>query len=279
VTANGDGRPKPAAKETDEAARAAARPPLGQSAGIAAWGVAFWSAAVFAGAMLDSNPTASAAVQAVIAEFGSGRVGIRWNDPEGPEQDGRAIARRAAIGAALGLAAAAIVLGAALLARLATIVASSPSFASLGIGLLVAGLFAVRDELLLHGFVLHVLRGTGVPARMLACGLASAAASLGAPGTTMPEAIAAGLAGAAAGALWIVDRGAWMAWGARTAWLLGTGTLVRGGLLDVRTGPSAWAGADAGFAGGWAAVAVLGALAAAALHATKRREGRREQMV
>jgi hypothetical protein len=61
-----------------------------------------------------------------------------------------------------------------------------------------------------------------------------------------------------------------MAWGARAAWLLGTGTLTRGGLVDVRTSATAWAGADAGFAGGWCAVGVLGAVAAAALYVAKR---------
>ena len=245
---------------------------LGTSAAIAAWGAAYFGAGQMAGAMLDANPTAAAAVQAVIAEWGSGRLGVQWSDPEGPAQNARSIARRAGLGAALGIGAAALVLATTLVAHLSSLARNAPSIASLGIGLLIAGLVAARDELLLHGVVLRMLQGTSVSGRLLACGLTSAAASLGTATTTLPEAAASGLCGMGVAALWLLDRGAWMAWGARTAWLLGTGTLVHGGLLDVRAAATAWAGSDAGFSGGWCAVAVLGALSAVALYLAKRRE-------
>jgi hypothetical protein len=244
-----------------------------QAAGVAAWGVALWAAAHFAAMMIDTNPTASAGVQAVIAEFGAGRVGVRWNDPSGADQNASAIAKRAAIGLSLGLALAATALGVSLVSKNSILIPTSPSYATIAVGAIVAGFIAARDELLLHGVVLRILRGTSVGARMLACGLASGAAALAIPSTTLPEATASALAGPTTGALWIVDRGAWMAWGARVAWMLGTTTLVRGGVLDVRTTASAWAGADAGFAGGWQATGVIGAAAAVALYVAKRREG------
>lgn len=250
---------------------ARAEPPAPSAARVAAWGAAFYAAAQLAGAMLDANPTAAVAVQAVLAELGSGRLGVSWSDPDGPTQDGKTIARRAALGAAIGLGVCALVLGVLLVAKLATLAPNAPSYASLGIGLLIAGLASTRDELLLHGVVLRVTDAAPVTARVVACGLASAAATLGSPSATIPEVVVAGVAGAAFGSLWLLDRGAWMAVGAHTAWTFGTGTLARGGLLDVRSAMNAWAGGDAGFAGGWAASLVVAVAAAAGLYTAKRR--------
>jgi hypothetical protein len=238
---------------------------------VAAWGAAFYAAAQLAGAMLDANPTAAVAVQAVLAELGSGRLGVSWSDPDGPAQDGKSIARRAAIGAALGLGVGALVLGALIVTKLAKLAPNAPSFASLGIGLLVAGLASTRDELLLHGVILRVTEAAPVTARVISCGLGSAAATLASPSATLPEVVVAGVAGAAFGSLWLLDRGAWMPVAAHAAWTFGTGTLARGGLLDVRSAMNAWAGADAGFAGGWAAAVVVALAAAAGLYTTKRR--------
>jgi hypothetical protein len=98
-------------------------------------------------------------------------------------------------------------------------------------------------------------------AAILVCGGAAAAARFGAEGAVTLAMASEALRGAALGALWLRDRGAWMAWGANTAW---TWTLYSlGGVVDVRFVGDPRAGV--------AAVAVLAvACVAAAFWALRR---------
>jgi hypothetical protein len=92
---------------------------------------------------------------------------------------------------------------------------------------------------------------------LVACGLAAAGARLGTEGALTSALAPEALRGVALGALWVRDRGVWMAFAANTAWTWPMGSLLGGALLDLRfTGR---AGADSG-----AAVAVLAAGAVAA---------------
>jgi membrane protease YdiL (CAAX protease family) len=130
---------------------------------------------------------------------------------------------------------------------------------------LIAGLLgAIRDELLLRGFVLRAMRDTPEIARIVACALAAGAAAFGAGHTTPVEIAVAACAGAALAIVWLYDRGAWMAVGTSTAWTFTTGSLVRGGLLDVRSNAGLWGGGDAGIPGSVATLVVVAVVVVAA---------------
>ena len=239
------------------------------------WGLAFYAAAQLAGSFLAKNSVAAAAVQAAIAEWGAGRMGISWSEQAESPPHWKELASRAGRGAGLGMGVGALVVVFVLLTRAATLAPNAPLVAQLVVGLLAAALASVRDELLLRGVVLHALEGWAtVPLRIAACGGAAAAASFGAGHANPLELAVAALSGAALGAVWLYDRGAWMAVGAHAAWSWTTGTLVRGGLLDVRARPGAWGGGDAGLQGSGAVAVVLGlVVAAAAVWVTRSRRG------
>src|SRR5207302_9605965 len=134
------------------------------------------------------------------------------------------------------------------------------------------GFVAMRDELLFRGLVLRVLPDTTPgPIALFCCGLSSAAAAFGAGAKTAPEILTAGLGGIAFGALWRRDRGAWLAWGAHTSWLVTTDLFFRGGLYEAHVAASSWGGADAGPLGGAAAVVALLPFSAAAIVWAARR--------
>jgi hypothetical protein len=202
---------------------------------VVGWGLVFWAGVQLAAAIFSRNATAAVAVQAALAEWGAGRIGIPWSDPGAPLPSWNAIGARAGRGAAIGLAAAALVVGVALLAHRANLVSSPPSIGLLVVGLVVSVLGAVRDELLLRGLVLRVTRGP-LPtwAALLACGAAAAAARFGVEGAMGVVLAAEALKGVVLGAVWVKDRGAWMAVAANTAWTWAIGSVVGGGLLDVR---------------------------------------------
>ncbi len=212
-----------------------AAPTLREAWKVAGWGLAFWAGAQLASAVLARNATALVAVQAVLAEWGAGRVGISWSDPLAPLPTWKQLARRAGRGVALGGAVAALVVAAALATGGAATARSSPSVGLLAVGLVVAVLTAVRDELLLRGIVLRATRAL-LPwwAALLACGAAAAAARFGVDGAVGLALGVEALRGVALGAVWVRDRGAWMAVGASTAWRWGLESLAHGGLFDVR---------------------------------------------
>jgi hypothetical protein len=222
---------------------------LRDAAKLTGWGLAFWAAVQLAGALFEGKATAAIAAQAAVAEWGAGRMGIAWSDPLArlPPRPSH-LAKRAAFGALLGGVAAAAVVLAAILTGGAARSNGPASPGILLIGLLLAALGAVRDELLLRGLVLRVTRGL-LPAwvALLACGGAAAAACYGAStvgslgggsggGVDATALAVAALGAIALGALWMHDRGAWMAWGAHTAWVWTLESVVRGGVLDVRFG-------------------------------------------
>ncbi|HTQ43481.1 MAG TPA: CPBP family glutamic-type intramembrane protease [Polyangiaceae bacterium] len=206
-----------------------------EAARVVGWGLVLWAGVQVAAAIFSRNATAAVAVQAVLAEWGAGLVAISWSDPNAPAPSWSAIGGRAGRGAAMGLLAAALVVGVALLAHVASFVRSPPAVGLLAVGLVVSVLGAVRDELLLRGVVLRATRGV-LPtwAALLVCGAAAAAARFGVEGAMGLVLAGEAIKGAALGAIWVKDRGAWMAVAANTAWTWTVGSVVGGGLLDVR---------------------------------------------
>ncbi len=205
------------------------------TAKVVGWGLVLWAGVQLAAAIFSRNATAAVAVQAVLAEWGAGFLAIPWSDPSAAVPSWSAIGGRAGRGAAMGIVAAALVVGAALLAHAASFVSSPPSVGLLAVGLVVSVLGAVRDELLLRGVVLRATRGVlPVWVALLVCGAAAAAARFGVEGAMGVVLAGEAIKGAALGAIWTKDRGAWMAVAANTAWTWTIGSVVGGGLLDVR---------------------------------------------
>ena len=210
---------------------------LKDRARVAGWGIALVAAVQGAGAYLAQNHTGAVLAQVVIAEFGTGRLGVAWSDPLAPIPTGADLARRALRGAGFGAAAAAILLGASIMARAATVASGTFGVAPLIIGLLVSACAAVRDELMLRGLVLRALGPTAkLPVQLLVCGLAGAAFRFGTQADATPAAIVFAFASSIAFAcLWLRDRGAWLAAGANAAFTFVTGPVAQGTILDVRS--------------------------------------------
>jgi Type II CAAX prenyl endopeptidase Rce1-like len=205
------------------------------TAKVVGWGLVLWAGVQLAAAIFSRNATAAVAVQAVLAEWGAGRLAIPWSDPSAPVPSWSTIGGRAGRGAVMGILAAALVVGVAVLAHAASFVTSPPSVGLLAVGLVVSVLGAVRDELLLRGIVLRATRGVlPIWAALLVCGAAAAAARFGVEGAIGLVLAGEAIKGAALGAIWVKDRGAWMAVAANTAWTWTIGSVVGGGLLDVR---------------------------------------------
>ena len=209
---------------------------VARAAKVAGAGLALWGAIQVAAIALERRVVALGLVQALLAEWAAGRMGIAWSDPLGPVPTTRDVARRAAIGAALGAVAALAAAAAAVATRGATAaLAEAPSPGMLGVGLVASLLAAVRDELVLRGFVLRTTRGLAPRwVSLLACGMAAAAARFGVDGAVGAALAAEALRGVALGALWIHDRGVWVAWAANASWMWTLGSVLHGGLLDVR---------------------------------------------
>ena len=202
---------------------------------VTAWGLVFWGAITYASVIFARSATAEAAVQAALAEWGAGRMGIAWSDPRAAPPRWEAIARRAAIGAALGAGCAVLASGLAIGLRQAVVGAGEPAMGALLVGLFMAAMGAVRDELLLRGVVLRATRQLlPMGAALVACGLAAAAARLGIDGAITPALFSEALRGTALGAIWTRDKGAWMACAANAAWTWTMGPVLGGNLLDVR---------------------------------------------
>ena len=252
--------PKPLSRAESRAATKA-------SVRVAAWGTAIYLGARIFAVVLEKNSLPAAVVQAVLAEWGCGRLGVAWSDPTAPLPEPKAIGKRAGIGAGFGLLAGVVVVAFLLTTRAILLDRVSPTWQSVGLALFGAGAFALRDELILHGLVLRALVSVESPiAKVLACGLTSAAAAYGELGAGAGSAIVVqGLLGIIFGALWVRDRGAWPAWGAHAAWLFMTDFLMRGGLFEAHNAGTAWGGAEWGPLGGHAAVVALLPLAIGAV--------------
>jgi len=227
-----------------------AAPPRGlalASAGRAtAWTLGAWAGVQAAGAVLAHSALAALALQAGIAEWAAGKVFVTWSDPLAPPPSPAAVRRRVGLGAAAGGIAASLVVAGAVTVGRASFAAVTPAWGGLLIGALSAVLAAVRDELLLRGMVLKVARSLGgFGASVAVCGAAGAAARLGADHVTAVAVLVEALRGAALGAVWMRDRGAWMAVGASTAWVWVLDAATGGALLDVRMGGAEPAGSVA----------------------------------
>ena len=197
------------------------------------WGLGAWAAIQFAGSLLARNATAASAVQAAIAEWGAGHMGVAWS--EGRSDRWPAIARRCAWGASMGSAVAIAAAAAACAAHTASLGAGVPAVAPLVLGLAVAVLGAVRDELLLRGVARETARGRMPPwAALLLSGAIAAAARLGTDGPEGMLIARDALAGVAFGALWQLDRGAFMPIAAHTAWSWVDGPILHGAVVDLR---------------------------------------------
>ncbi len=254
-----------------------AAPTLRDAAKVAAWGLLFWGAVQYAGIPLGRSAIALVAVQALLAEWCAGRIDIPWSDPLAPLPGARAIAGRAAAGAAAGGVAAVLVL---LLLRTWMRVdatagsgtpGDSPTLAleptGLALAVVVSLLQAARDELLLRGVMLRATRGL-VPwwASLLAVGAAAAGAQYGMQGVVGLGLAAEALRGVALGALWLRDRGAWMAVAANASWTFALGL---GGVVDLHVVAGGDASGAALLVTALAAIAGVSSLAVSAA-ATRR---------
>ncbi|MBX3227143.1 MAG: CPBP family intramembrane metalloprotease [Labilithrix sp.] len=245
---------------------------------VLAWGLGLYGACRVLQIFLEAQATAAAVGQAVLVEWGTSRLGVVWtpHDRKASLPDG---VRRGMFGALAGFAIAGVLLGVLVVSGGAKLEAvSSASVSVLVIGLVTAGLYAWRDELLFHGVTLRAL-GMFEPGdrasaqdlfRVVACGVTSAGAALGRSDASARSVVVAALLGVAFGALWTRDRGAWMPWGAHMAFRFATDTLVAGGVVQVRLASSAWAGGDSGLFGGTAAAVALVPVATVAIALTMR---------
>jgi hypothetical protein len=249
-----------------------AKPASQTATNVVLWGLATFAACETASVLLVRSRIANAAVAAAIAEWGAGRADVTWSDPEAAAPTVATIARRAARGFAWGAAAAALVVAVAAASRSATFAPNHPDVAALTAGLVVTLLTAVRDELLLRGVVLRVYGG--LEPRLdaqIACALAAGAAAIGEPGASLSHVAVAALAGFILAAIWQRDRGAWMALGANAAWSWGTGTVVRGGIVDLRGGVLGWWSSDGALGSAPVTVVVLTAVAVTLVTDARRR--------
>ncbi len=209
--------------------------PLRGAAKATAWTLGVWAAMQVGAVVFARNAIAVLAVQAAVAEWGAGRLAITWSDPLAPVPSGSELRRRVGLGAAFGLAGATLVVALSLAMRQASIAPAAPALGSLLLGILVAVLGAVRDELLLRGMVLRIGRPVlGTPVALLVCAAAAAAVRSGAADATALAIAVEGARGLALSLLWIRDRGAWLAIAANSAWTWGLDSVTRGDLLDVR---------------------------------------------
>ncbi|MDB4946263.1 MAG: hypothetical protein JWP97_5797 [Labilithrix sp.] len=226
---------------------------------VAAWGLAIYLGTRIAAVAFESAAMPAAVAQAVLTEWGVGRLGVSWSDPKAREPSASAIARRAGIGALIGGVVAVLLVGFLATTRAVVLDRVTPATSAVVVALVTARLYAMRDELLFHGVLLRALVSVDAPvAKVLACGLTSAAAAYGEVGVLDPAPILVkGLLGLVFGALWVRDRGAWMAWGAHATFLFTSSALMQGGLFEAHVAAGAWGGGALGPLAGQAAVVAL----------------------
>jgi hypothetical protein len=212
-----------------------APPSLADSTKVVAWGIVFWGGVQLVASIFQTKALATLVVQAALAEWGAGRMGIAWTRwKEGGRANGN-LPRRLATGAASGAAFAAAAVILSLAVHSAVRSPATPSPGILFLGLATSALAAVRDELLLRGVVLRATRGLlPVWASLLAAGATAAMTAFGASSISGALFLGEGLRGVALAGIWMCDRGAWMACAANAAWMWGFGAATRGGLFDVR---------------------------------------------
>jgi len=196
------------------------------------WGLALAAAEAVIASVLARNTIAVAIFQAAVVEWGTQRAGVAWS----AAIPSTAWARRAATGAACGAAVAAMAVAASLASGTAAIADGRISPEVLAVGLGMAAVEAVRDELLLRGLVLRTTEGVlPAAAGIGACAAAGACARFGADGHVTAALLFEGLRAGALAALWIRDRGAWLAIGANTGFAWTAGALGWAGVVGARS--------------------------------------------
>ena len=250
-----------------------------ETARIVLWGLIFYASVELSASFLVRSKIASLAVGAAIAEWGAGRVGVHWSEPGDPAPAWGSLARRIGLGFALGLGACVVALLFACATGGAWIAPNRPIASGMVVGLVAAALSATRDELLFRGILLKSIaslprssshRGIAIGA----CALAAGLHPLGAGERSVAKLMIATAAGAGFAALWQRDRGAWLAVGAHAAWAWALGSLLRGGLLDVRTRAGFWGGGDLALEGSMAVAIALTAIAGAGVGLGGRRSAK-----
>jgi hypothetical protein len=226
-----------------------------------------------AGAVLAQRAMLAEGAQALLANAGASFLGADGADKPGSEGTARAVAVWSARGAGIAAGFALFAIGLARATGAVGPISVSTFVPGILLGLLDATLGAMRDEFLLHGLVLRVARGAPRAVGLVACGLASAAWSIGASGASgvpVTRALVEALLGVSLGAMWQRERGGAMAVTAHTLWLLAT----TGGLVLLRPRAGFWGGGDAGFlASGCALAAAALACSAASLWARRASRG------
>lgn len=209
------------------------------------------------GSVLETASMAAIVAQAVAAEWGAGWLGLRWSEAD--DGAGKTTHRRIGLGLATGVIASAMVVGFLVSTRAITLQRSTVSMPTLIVGLVSAGLYAMRDELLLRGLpLLVVARLPGNVGKVLICGALAAAAALGEKDPSLPAVLVELVLGMGAASLWVRSGGAWWPWATHTAWLFSLALLLQGGLFEAHVAANAWGGGAAGpLSGLGAAVAVL----------------------
>jgi hypothetical protein len=173
-------------------------------------------------------------IGAMGVELMARRSGLVW-DETGSKTS--ILARRLAVGFGLGVVAAgAVVLVTAFFGG-AKVGWGHPDLLGLGIGLLVPGAQAARDELLFRGASLALMRGK-IPDRYALpfTALLGAAPMLLADRLSLLGLAIVIMSGMAFALLWRIGRGMYLAWGAHAGWLFAMGGGIGGGLLDVTFG-------------------------------------------
>jgi hypothetical protein len=213
---------------------AEATPSPSDATRIAGWTLLSWAAVQFAAALTEQYAMVAIAIQALIAWWGAEQMGVAWTEAAASDR-GRSTASRVALGALVGSLAAGLVVLLAVATHAAAYAKTPPALELLALGLLVAWLTAVRDELLLRGALLRLTRGVLPPwLSLLLCAAAAAGARFGTTGATGLALGVEALRGLALAGVWMRDRGAWMACAANAGWALVLGPVVHGGVLDVR---------------------------------------------
>jgi hypothetical protein len=256
------------------------KPPraLRDAAVTASWALAIYAGSFALGEVLGAKMVLRRlVVQVVGVEWAARRLGVSWSDPsaEEPLLGVGAVLRRSLVGLSLGALAAALVLA---FAR-ATMGIRSVSLAfvpsDVALGLVIAAMSAVKDELLLRGTVLRSFRGIlGEEWQLVLAGLVAIAARVGqapdVPAMALFQSAAgcaslasAGLFGAAMAALWQRERGAYVACAVHAGWTFATTTAITGGLASATWGATTWGGG--GFEGSLASAVGVLALTVAVL--------------
>jgi hypothetical protein len=201
-----------------------------------AWGLALTAAEAVIASVLAQNTIAAAILQAGAVEWGTHRAGVVWSAAPGSTQTAAGWARRAGAGAACGVAVAVLAVAASLASGDAVLTDGRVSVEVLAVGLGMAAVEAVRDELLLRGLVLRLTEGIlPAGAGIGACAVAGACARFGADGHVTAALLFEAVRAGALAAVWIYDRGAWVAVGANTGFAWTAASLAGAGVIGARS--------------------------------------------